>query len=247
MQNIKEAVPGIWDIGFQNNAVVADVYGTTRRRVVEGLINAIKALAEAFRTNGFEDVCEGCGKTHTDISSYYIGGAISNLCNECYGSVNQSLQQSEIEKENTKENVVAGVVGAFFGSLIGVLCIVLVAQLGYVASISGLVMGVCTVIGYEKLAKKLSVKGIIVVVIMMLVMTYFADKISWCVAVVQSSDWSFFEVFRNFWSLLNYAGAKADFVSDLTKVYIFTIIGGVPTIFNAIKNQKVAYDAYQIQ
>ena len=39
------------------------------------------------------------------------------------------------EKEETRDNVVAGAVGAFLGSLIGVACIVLVNQLGYVASI----------------------------------------------------------------------------------------------------------------
>ena len=52
-------------------------------------------------------------------------------------------------EEKKRENVPAGIVGAFLGSLIGVACAVLIGQLGYVASISGLVMAVCALKGYE--------------------------------------------------------------------------------------------------
>ena len=51
-------------------------------------------------------------------------------------------------EEKKRENVPAGIVGAFLGSLIGVACAVLIGQLGYVASISGLVMAVCALKGY---------------------------------------------------------------------------------------------------
>ena len=43
-----------------------------------------------------------------------------------------------------KERVGRGILGALIGALIGAVCIVLVDQLGYVASISGVVMGACT-------------------------------------------------------------------------------------------------------
>lgn len=42
---------------------------------------------------------------------------------------------------NKKENLVGGVVGALIGSLLGVASIVLLSQLGYVAAISGVIMG----------------------------------------------------------------------------------------------------------
>ncbi len=54
-------------------------------------------------------------------------------------------------KPERKENVLAGLVGAFLGSLIGVACIVGIGQMGYVASISGLVMAVCAIKGYSLL------------------------------------------------------------------------------------------------
>ena len=47
-----------------------------------------------------------------------------------------------MEREKRQENIVAGVVGAFLGTLLGVVCTVVIGQMGYVASISGLVMAV---------------------------------------------------------------------------------------------------------
>ena len=62
-------------------------------------------------------------------------------------------------EQKKRENVPAGIVGAFLGSLIGVACAVLIGQLGYVASVSGLVMAVCALKGYELLGGSLTKKG----------------------------------------------------------------------------------------
>lgn len=46
-----------------------------------------------------------------------------------------------MEQQTKHEHFVAGVVGAVLGSFLGMACIILVSQLGYVAVISGVVMG----------------------------------------------------------------------------------------------------------
>ena len=84
-----------------------------------------------------------------------------------------------MEEERTrKENIVAGVVGAFLGSLIGVVCTVVIGQLGYVAAISGLIMAVCALKGYELLGGTLSKKGVAVSAVLILAMTWFAHRLS---------------------------------------------------------------------
>lgn len=72
------------------------------------------------------------------------------------GHLQEQNQQAELGK---KENVVAGVVGALLGSLLGVACIVLLGQLGYVAAVSGIVMAICTMKGYELLGIGMIVFG----------------------------------------------------------------------------------------
>ncbi|WP_052430676.1 hypothetical protein [Robinsoniella peoriensis] len=80
-----------------------------------------------------------------------------------YGTGTQfHYKQSVQPVEEKKENIIAGIVGAFLGTLIGLLCIVVVDQLGYMASISGVVMGVCAIKGYQMLAGKMSLKGIVI-------------------------------------------------------------------------------------
>ena len=61
--------------------------------------------------------------------------------------------------EPKQERTAAGTLGALLGSLAGVVCIVLIGRLNAVASASGLVMAVCALKGYEKLAGTLSKKG----------------------------------------------------------------------------------------
>ena len=67
-----------------------------------------------------------------------------------------------MEREKRQENIVAGVVGAFLGTLLGVVCTVVIGQMGYVASISGLVMAVGALKGYELLGGRLSKKGAVI-------------------------------------------------------------------------------------
>lgn len=246
LKSICKANKGMMSLGVQGNYVIATVRGMTTKKVIAYLINAIKALTEAFNMYGFEDVCESCGKPHTNLGSYCVSGSVSFLCDECYTHVTQSLQQSEVEMSNTKESVVAGVVGAFLGSVIGVITIIILGQLGYVAVISGLVMGVCTVKGYEMLGKKMSTKGIIICSIVMIIMTYFGEKLDWMITMMTEADFSLSEASFYFWDILEYADATSTFIADLALVYLFTAGGAVPTILNVIKARKQAFTSYQI-
>ena len=68
----------------------------------------------------------------------------------------------EEQQKKRQENVVAGLVGAFLGALLGVVCTVVIGQLGYVASLSGLIMAVGALKGYELLGGRLSKKGAVI-------------------------------------------------------------------------------------
>ena len=78
-------------------------------------------------------------------------------------------------KAERRENVLTGLIGAFLGSLIGVACIVAIGQLGYVASISGVIMAVCAIKGYELLGGAMSRKGAVIACILIVLMTYLGN------------------------------------------------------------------------
>ena len=61
--------------------------------------------------------------------------------------------------------------------------VVLLGQLGYVAAVSGIVMAICTMKGYELLGGRFSTVGLVVSIVLMLGMTYVGYQLDWSVAV----------------------------------------------------------------
>ena len=138
---------------------------------VEKLAEAVAAVVEFLHASGYDNCCQSCGSA-VETDPCIMTGVPSLLCDSCYqqlGHLQEQNQQAELGKT---ENMVAGTVGALLGSLLGVACIVLLGQLGYVAAVSGIVMAICTMKGYELLGGRFSTVGLVVSIVLMLGMTY---------------------------------------------------------------------------
>ena len=145
---------------------------------------------------------------------------------------------NQITAAEVKEKVAGGILGAFLGTLIGAICIVLVNQFGYIASISGVVMGVCALKGYQILGKKMSLKGIIICVILILLMVYISNWFSYAVAVAQVYKADIVSSFLVVPELIKEGSIESGaYYKDLLMLYVFTAIGAVPVIKNQIKGK----------
>lgn len=118
---------------------------------------SLKALCSFLRERNFESCCQFCG-THTPTDAYMVSGSLMRLCPDCYTTLSQNATLSKNKENQKKENLFTGIIGALLGSLLGVLCIILLSQMGYVAALSGFVMAVCTLKGYELLAASFPAK-----------------------------------------------------------------------------------------
>lgn len=138
-----------------------------------------------------------------------------------------------------RENVVTGSVGAFLGAVLGAGCIILLSQLGYIASVSGLVLAVCTLKGYELLGGSLSKKGIMICVLLMLVTPYLADRVDWAIVIMQ--EWAeygvtFAEAFAVVPELLADGSiVMSEYVKNLMMIYGFALLGAFTTLKGAMK------------
>lgn len=142
----------------------------------------------------------------------------------------------EEKKTPRQENLVAGIVGALLGSLLGVACIVFVGQLGYVAAVSGLVMAVCALKGYEKFGGALSKKGIVICCVIILAMTYFGNKMDWALSASSVLEMSFWDCYRSISLFIEEEVIEASsYWGNLAMLYLFTLLGAVPTIINALR------------
>lgn len=145
--------------------------------------------------------------------------------------------QTESKK---RENVVAGTVGAFLGTLIGVVCIVLIGQLGYVASISGLIMAVCALKGYELLGGRLGKVGVVISSLLILAMTYLAHQLDWAVSIASALEAGILESFRAIPYLREIGAIESrSYWGGLAMLYLFTLLGAVPTVISGLRGDSL--------
>lgn len=142
-----------------------------------------------------------------------------------------------MEREKRRENIAAGVVGALLGTLLGVVCTVVLGQLGYVASISGLVMAVGALKGYELLGGRLSKKGAVISSILILGMTYLAHRLSLAISLTSELGMDVLRCFQAIPPLLRTGLLDGPaYWGNLVMLYVFTLLGAVPTIIGGLRS-----------
>lgn len=137
------------------------------------------------------------------------------------------------------ENVLLGLIGALVGAVLGGASIILLSQLGYIASISGFILAICTLKGYELLGKRLSKKGIVLCVILMIVTPFVADWIDWAIFLMK--DYSEYGLtLVDSCIMLGELMAEGyvdmfEYVKNLGMIYLFVILGAFGTLKNVLK------------
>ena len=136
-----------------------------------------------------------------------------------------------------------GTVGALLGSLVGGVVIILVGQLGYVASISGVVMAVAALKGYMLLGGRLTKKGVAIASVLMVVVTFLAHSLGLAISVASELGVGVFETWRWLPQLLVLADAVTDYWVELAMLYLFTLLGAVPTVISTMRKARAMEQA----
>lgn len=151
----------------------------------------------------------------------------------------EMLQQGTPAELKAPENVPMGLLGALVGAALGGASIILLSQLGYIASISGVILAFCTLKGYELLGKCLSKKGIAVCVILMLITPFLADWIDWAIFLMRDMpeyDLSILDSCILLGELMTEGYVDMfEYVKNLGMIYLFVALGAVGTLKRAIK------------
>lgn len=223
-------------------------WGLSLKTTVKKSLNAaLEIITMELKNGGYENCCQLCGSTEEN-GTYYINDGAVYLCERCYQAYTVSADNAHRAHEAKTENIVGGTVGALLGSLIGAAAIILISQLGYVAAISGVIMGVCALKGYELLGGKLSKKGIIISCVIMILTVFLSYQLDSAIYLAaEYTEYSVFECFNIFNNALFTGGIIwSSYLPQLIMLYLFTALGAVPTIAGSIKKQKVLNIIYRM-
>lgn len=226
-----------------NNVTAIVMNQTNQKKLLNNLTEGIPAFLSFLKSKGYAPCCSICGQS-VDVSAYISGTEPFHLCQDCETNMRSKLAMNSSEKKQKKENVVGGIVGALIGSLLGVVCIVLLSQLGYVAALSGVVMAVGVLKGYELLGGKLTKKGIGIGIVIMLVMTYLGDRLDWAIKLLgegggAEAGFNLFECYRMVPSMLELEIIDpTNYIINLAMIYVFLLLGAVPTIRSKMKEKN---------
>ena len=225
---------------------------TTRdtEQQIKNLKEAINATVDYLQQNGYVSCCEQCGAVGA-TEPVVISGNKMLVCSSCYNALSTAAIQADAKAATKKSNVVAGAVGALLGSLIGVLALVIISRIGFYSGLSGLIMGVCVIKGYELLGGRLNKAGIVISCVIMVLMIYVGDRIDWAIAIMEAySDEGvdFFTAFQAVgWFLTDGAIDIVDYIFNLIMLYFFSALGIVPTIIQSVKGYKLGSVTYRMK
>lgn len=175
--------------------------------------------------------CQKCNATVADNATF---------CEFCGADLKQNAEAAVAPAETVKpDGLITGIVGALIGAALGAASIVLLSQLGFVASVSGLILAVCTLKGYELLGGRLSTRGIIISILLILATPYIADRIDWAIVILKEfPELTFAEAFGALPILLEEEAIEmSSYITNLLMIYGFAALGAFSTVRQALKKK----------
>ncbi|NLW52582.1 MAG: hypothetical protein GXY87_04365 [Tissierellia bacterium] len=234
-----KAIPAIV---AQGNRLVVSVNGAIKKDAQQdNLVAAMTDTVRYLQANGYENSCEN-GHTGTSVSNTVIAGVYRNYCDDCYAQVAGDIHEAHQSEVARKDNVFTAVIGAIIGSLIGGAAIILFYKLGFVAAISGFIMAIATIKGYTLMGGKIDIKAIVIIAVVMILMTYLANRITWAWDIADYFKVPFMEAFK----YVHDAVEPSAYAKDIGLLYLFVGLGAVPTLISALKATPAVEVTYKM-
>ena len=169
--------------------------------------------------------CELCG------TSIAPGSTVCPTCGARIGG--------EAAPVAVRENVALGFVGALIGALLGGASILLFSKLGYIASLSGVLIAFATLGGYRLLAKGMGKVGMIICIVLMLIVPFLANAVDLVLTLHEELSMYGMTMGDTASFLVELLGSDQEvlmaYLKDLGMLYLFVVIGAVGIVKNALK------------
>ena len=238
-----ESLPNLSTLSIDQYTVSIVVKGAMRKsKTIEKLQTLIRDLVAFLESHHFVQVCGYSGQ-EGPVGLYQLGDSIFLINEESYQLLKSNLQIELDSYQNQKENVLLGAAGALLGALIGGAVALFIARLGYVAMLAGVVLGICTIKGYEILGKKLTRKGIVISSILMVITVFLVNQVDLAMEVVAQLGIEFAYAFRVVNELIFSGDFPDNYFYNLGMLAVFTLVGAwvsVSSVWSSHKTKGIA-------
>ncbi|MBR3761698.1 MAG: hypothetical protein IKK59_03045 [Lachnospiraceae bacterium] len=164
-------------------SIVSEMAGTGKKNV-ERILDASRIMVDYIIANMGVN-CDSSGVTG-ETTAWRLQGNYTFLTKESAEVLQRVIvRNSELATEK-KENYVFGICGALIGSVVGGAVTLLVAQLGFISCLCGIIMGIAVVWGYKKLARKFSIVSLTVCILISAAITYFVYNLDAAIEIYQT-------------------------------------------------------------
>ena len=158
----------------------------------------------------------------------------ATVCPVCGAQVSGAAEPKPV-----RENVALGIVGALIGALLGGASILLFSKLGYVASLSGVLIAFATLGGYKLLAKGMGKAGLVICIVLMLIVPFLANALDLVLTLHEELRMYGMTMGDTASFLVELIGSDQEvlmaYLKDLGMLYLFVVIGAVGIVKNALK------------
>lgn len=163
-------------------------------------------------------------------------------------TVQSKMRMQAAEADMKQENYVLGIIGGLLGSLVGALVIFLIARIGFISVLGGIILGFAVVFGYKKLAGKFSLFGLISCIIITIVMTYAAFYFDAAASLyfALDGDFTFAECLQDARFFYELAGEMGTYYRNLALMMIMGAGGGIGAGIIEYNSQKEEREIYRL-
>lgn len=152
---------------------------------------------------------------------------------------NYELGQNAPAEIKAPENVVLGLIGALVGALLGGASIILLSRLGYIASVSGVLIAFGTLGGYKLLGKGMSKIGMMICIVLMLITPFAAYNLDLVLQLheeIRGYGFTMGDTVKFMVELMQNDGELLfTYVKELAMLYLFMVLGAFGIVKREIK------------
>ena len=216
---------------------------------VNKVVEIVRFMVDFFITNG----CVNCDERGIIgfTSVYAMKGNYVLLTDESARILYASIVQDSKQEIQKSENYIGGIIGALLGAVVGALLILLIARMGRIATISGILMGIAIVFGYKKLGKKFSKISIVICALISVIMTYLTFRLDATIDLYSAfQDYNYNVTFSYCFTNTKWMYEMADSMSaynhDLFLMMLVGVGGTLVALWLEYSNQKTQFEMYKL-